>query len=191
MGIEFIKSLQALKSPALDVWFSMATVLGDASFIVPVCIATFFLDTEKGFKLSILCAATLLLNLGLKAAFDVPRPYMVDPSVFRMVEAGSSFPSGHSMAGTVFWLFVVTQFHHMRIGNLTPVCLACFDTVVSFIGVGIISQILLSRCYFGVHYLKDVIAGFLIGALVFICFRFCFGFGARTCRSLKLVKEKK
>lgn len=188
MGIEFIKSLQAIQSPMLDVWFSFFTTLGDGSFIVPAIVAGFFLDTEKGFKLAIVCGATLGLNLLLKHLFQVDRPYVVHPEVFRYEESGSSFPSGHAMIGAAFWSYCVSEIVHVRLKNLSVICAACFDTAVTLMGALIVSQIMISRCYFGVHYGVDVIVGGVVGILMTLFFRLCF---KRKQRHLTLLKEKK
>lgn len=95
-----------------------------------------------------------MFNRLLKNGFERERPSF-DP----LVEAnGYSFPSGHAMNSTaiyglflLFWLIHYPSFpYRKQIAVLTA-------SLILFIG--------LSRVYLGVHYITDVIAGFLIGMI--------------------------
>jgi len=91
------------------------------------------------------------LNYALKVLIHRARPTFVDPLV---TVAGDSFPSGHAMASTIFYGFVVTYIVANVLrqrGNNAA------------IGAGILMVVLVcfSRVYLGVHYLSDVVAGIL------------------------------
>jgi len=89
------------------------------------------------------------LNYGLKLLVHRARPAFVDPLV---TIAGDSFPSGHAMASTIFYGFVVTYI----VANVLRQ-----RGKNAAIGAGILMVVLVcfSRVYLGVHYLSDVLAG--------------------------------
>ncbi|MGP3770491.1 phosphatase PAP2 family protein [Streptomyces sp. SDT5-1] len=101
------------------------------------------------------CLVGTLLQQGLKAAVDRPRPVWRDP-----VDSAhyAAFPSGHAMTaavvcGLVLWL--LRRYGAGRALWRTALALA----VVSVLGVG------LTRLWLGVHWPTDVLGGWLLGAL--------------------------
>jgi membrane-associated phospholipid phosphatase len=103
---------------------------------------------------SVTSATGTLLQQGLKAALDRPRPRWPDP-----VDSAhyASFPSGHAMTATVslgllLWL--------LRRGGPGPAVwwTAVAVAAVSVAGVG------LTRLWLGVHWASDVVGGWLLGA---------------------------
>jgi undecaprenyl-diphosphatase len=94
-----------------------------------------------------------LLNTAVKIAVDRPRP-VVDHPV--STAFGKSFPSGHSMASTVCYGALLTSFlPWVPRRARTPVVGA---TVLLVVAIGC------SRLLVGVHFLSDVVGGFLLGA---------------------------
>ncbi|MFJ8948864.1 MULTISPECIES: phosphatase PAP2 family protein [unclassified Streptomyces] len=101
------------------------------------------------------CLVGSLLQQGLKAAVDRPRPVWRDP-----VDSAhyAAFPSGHAMTATVVCALVLWLLRRYGAGRAlwrTALALA----VVSVLGVG------LTRLWLGVHWPSDVLAGWLLGAL--------------------------
>ena len=88
-----------------------------------------------------------LLNYALKFLIHRGRPTSEDPL---LTLTSYSFPSGHAMASTVFYGFVIT-------GVLTMTRRRQPAAVVA--GVLMIGLVCLSRVYLGVHYVSDVLAG--------------------------------
>ena len=66
-----------------------------------------------------------------------------------------SFPSGHAMVACAFYLFVAYLGWHLLPGWWRAIAIACLLALVLLIGF--------SRLYLGVHYLTDVVAGYLAG----------------------------
>ncbi|MFE0100752.1 phosphatase PAP2 family protein [Streptomyces sp. NPDC059009] len=102
------------------------------------------------------CAVGTALQQGLKAAVDRPRPVWPDP-----VDSAhyAAFPSGHAMTATVVCGLLLWLLRRYGAGPLlwrTAVALA----VLSVVGVG------LTRVWLGVHWMSDVVEGWLLGALV-------------------------
>ena len=104
------------------------------------------------------CLAGTLLQQGLKAAVDRPRPVWPDP-----VDSAhyAAYPSGHAMTaavvlGLVLWLL------RLRGAPAGPYRAVLAVTVVSVLGVG------LTRVWLGVHWPTDVLGGWLLGALTVV-----------------------
>ncbi|WP_078888384.1 phosphatase PAP2 family protein [Streptomyces sclerotialus] len=98
--------------------------------------------------------AGTLFQQGVKAAVDRPRPVWPDP-----VDSAhyASFPSGHAMTAAVacgLALWVLRERGAPLVRRRVVGVLA----VVSVVGVGC------TRLYLGVHWLSDVLAGWLLGA---------------------------
>ena len=95
----------------------------------------------------------LALNVLVKHAFERPRPVLDDP----LLTLGTySFPSGHVVGSTLFYgLGVVLVLR--RTPRLQWRLLALSGAAAA---IGLVA---FTRLYLGVHYLSDVVAGFLEG----------------------------
>lgn len=92
-----------------------------------------------------------LLNYALKFLLHRGRPMFEDPL---LTLASYSFPSGHAMASTVFYGYVIAYVFPAAPQRHRAVTVA---------GVVIVGLVCLSRVYLGVHYVSDVLAGILEG----------------------------
>ena len=99
-------------------------------------------------------AGGVALSEGLKAMFERERP----PAVYQAVETlNASFPSGHALLSTVFYLSVAVMmtraFPRRRLKAYV-------------LGVGMVFAMMvgLTRVYLGAHWASDVMAGWCIGA---------------------------
>ncbi len=93
-----------------------------------------------------------LLNTALKLAVNRPRPSVLDPVA---TAHGRSFPSGHAMASTIVYgalLLVILPSVRPERRRL-----AVAGSVFMVLMVGF------SRLALGVHYLSDVVAGYVLG----------------------------
>lgn len=96
----------------------------------------------------------MLLNVWLKLIFQRARPHFDDPVI---TLTSYSFPSGHTMAATVFY------------GVLCTIILARISDwrwrIVTILGaMFMIGLVGFTRIYLGAHYLSDVIGAMLEGA---------------------------
>ncbi|MCT9097098.1 phosphatase PAP2 family protein [Haloarchaeobius sp. HME9146] len=93
------------------------------------------------------------LTVLLKGAFALPRP----PASVRLIETtGYGFPSGHAIAGAVVYGGMAVEFGWLE-SRLRTAAVATVGLAVGF-----------SRVVLGVHYLGDVLVGFVIGGLVLL-----------------------
>ncbi len=103
---------------------------------------------------------SVILNLGLKEIYARPRPAVISQLV---TERGFSFPSGHSMGAAAFYGFVIYIIFESKLS-------AVVKRLLTSVTLMVIALIGLSRIYLGVHYLSDIIAGYLISSLYLIMF---------------------
>jgi undecaprenyl-diphosphatase len=101
------------------------------------------------------CALGTLLQQGIKAAVGRERPVWPDP-----VDSAhyAAFPSGHALTATVVCglvLWVLLLYGAGRVLWRT----ALVGSVVAVVGVGV------TRVWLGVHWMSDVLGGWLLGAL--------------------------
>ncbi len=97
--------------------------------------------------------AALSLVLGLKSAFGYPRP---PESVWLIETDGFGFPSGHATAATVVYAGLAHAYDWWDdVRRALPV--AALVLAVGF-----------SRVLLGVHYVGDVLAGFVLGLVVIL-----------------------
>ncbi len=147
-------------SPVFDLPFYLITQLGSAVgvisitaiiIIVSVIIKRFF---DFGMPIAMVTLSSYLINTTLKHILNRERP---DFKLLNVSE--TSFPSGHSqnnMALYIAILIVVLFFASSKKIRLTASIVCIFMPLV--IGV--------TRIYFGVHYISDVIAGWSVGFIV-------------------------
>ncbi|TLN23523.1 phosphatase PAP2 family protein, partial [bacterium] len=127
--------------------------LGQEEFIMLLLPAIYWCwDSTLGFRLGAILMLSNGVNALLKLAFHAPRPYWVNPQV-KAFAAETSFglPSGHAQNTLVMWGWLAVAFRRKW-----------FSWVMALI----ILLIGLSRLYLGVHFLSDVLAGWLIGGLL-------------------------
>lgn len=106
--------------------------------------------------LTISIAGSFSLNALLKIIISRTRPldYML------IEQSGYSFPSGHSMVSMSFY----TTLTYIILSNLEDERIKKLLWIGNFILVGLIG---FSRIYLGVHWPTDVIAGFILGYILF------------------------
>ncbi len=146
---EFFQSLGGwMQTPMLAI-----TALGYEEFFVLLLPTLYWcFDQMIGFRVGLMLLLGNTFNTFFKFLFHTPRPYWVSDSV-RALSHETSFglPSGHAqIAATVWgWLAVEVRKRWFRIAAII---------VILLIG--------LSRIYLGVHFLSDVLLGWILGGLL-------------------------
>jgi membrane-associated phospholipid phosphatase len=155
-GIEVIKAVQTTTCTPLT-WIAMFIhhVFNSAFYVVVIGIFYWGIDTKKGAKLGSALLFSTCVNVAIKNFFQVPRPYIFDPTVStNATETSFAFPSGHSQAAATFFpLFAGLQRSWKK-------------WLKVLVGVCIPIIVALSRMYLGVHYPTDVIVGLGLGFII-------------------------
>lgn len=129
-------------------------------FIVSLPAFVWLWRAKKPVGGTLLVAAILghILNIGLKAIVNRPRPNETDEVAKLFETNGSSFPSGHAMTAVMFFGFLAVLLEvHVRSRPLRRLLIA----LTVFIALGIC----LSRVYLGNHFTSDIVGGIASGLL--------------------------
>lgn len=151
-----------LTSPISTTFFNICTALASPVVLLVFCILLVLFLKQKEYRVPLLAnlAISLLLNLGMKDLFARVRPS--DVAVLA-VETGYSFPSGHTMAATCFYGFLIfLVFRSARRKGARYALAALLMLIVALVGI--------SRVYLGVHYFSDVFAGLCCSITYLILF---------------------
>ncbi len=155
----FENLMLGIRSPLSTSVFKVITSLGEATLVLvltALACAVLYRTRELRAYAFGLAAAVLGAALSvqvMKAVIDRARPGGLIQSV---VETSSSFPSWHATGSVAFYGFIAFLLcrrypQHARIVTTAAAAL--------FLLIGF------SRLYLGVHFLSDVIAGYLVGGL--------------------------
>lgn len=151
--------LFAFRDPLLVKVFLWITILAKAKIVLSfslLLLLVFLLRHQAVFILPLLVtlAGSGIFNLLGKMAFHRQRP----SGIGVYTEASYSFPSGHATLAAAFYGFVVYY-----LWRQTPGWRSRLN--IFFSGVIIMAAIGFSRLYLGVHFLSDVLGGYLLGFL--------------------------
>ena len=151
--------LYAFRDPFLVKVFLWITLLAKAKIVLCfllLLVLVFLLWNMREFlfPLMVTVTGTSLFNLLGKVTFHRQRP----PGVGVYTETSFSFPSGHAAVAAAFYGFVV-YFLWRRTATWGR------RLNILFAGVIFIAAIGFSRLYLGVHFLSDVLGGYLLGLL--------------------------
>lgn len=149
-------------------YMKIITNFGGATCLITITILLLILIKNKKIGLITLTNLVLItiLNQMLKIVLKRPRP-----TEFRIInEKGYSFPSGHSMISMAFYGLLI-YLVYIKIKNKYLKATLIIILLLLILAIGI------SRIYLGVHYVSDVIGGFLISISYLIVY-------------IKLIKKK-
>jgi membrane-associated phospholipid phosphatase len=136
---------------------STISLLGTQQFYMLVMPALYWcIDAAVGLRVGAILLISGAINTDLKLLFRGPRPFWVSSRVKAYsVETSFGIPSGHSQNSASVWGL-------MGLSARRRWAAAGAILLVFLIG--------LSRIYLGMHFSSDVLAGWLIGALILLAF---------------------
>lgn len=174
-----LEFLSRLRTDLLDNIFYYITYFGDLYALLPLlCIIYWCLNKQLGQKM--LCSFFISGGIvhGLKIAFRIERPWIINPD-FKPVDAafktagGYSFPSGHSQAASSVYLTIFRD-----TGNKILRILCTIITIL----------VIFSRMYLGVHTPLDVFFSLIISLIVIhIIFIICRNYSISSSGKLGLL----
>ncbi|MFA5025923.1 MAG: phosphatase PAP2 family protein [Candidatus Shapirobacteria bacterium] len=144
------------RSPGLTKIMMFVTDFG-AEYMIGISILVVILliwekHKREALAFTIILVMGVILNLILKEVIQRSRPEIM-PLV---IETSYSFPSGHAMNSSVFYLAMAFYVYHFtRKKKLSLIITVMAMTLMLLIGF--------SRVYLGVHYPSDVVAGYVVG----------------------------
>ena len=146
--------LQVHGTEAGESFFIGVSYLGAQVLIAVLVVATIVLLVRRNWRhlavLAITCGGGALLNGALKLVYHRARP-----SVAAEFQTTSwSFPSGHAMDSLIVYGLAANWLRERFPRARLPILVAA---------IALIGGIGFARIYLGVHYLSDVVAGFLGG----------------------------
>jgi len=149
-------ALRSVQSPGLDRLAYVVSALGAEVLAVLMVVLLIVFGRQRRWGaavgLLVVVVGAQLLNNVLKDWFHRTRPAPLEGLI---PAQAFSFPSGHAMVAAAFYLFVGYLAWRILKGRARIVGAAVLVLVALLIG--------LSRLYLGVHYLTDVVAGYIAG----------------------------
>ena len=137
------------------------TNLGHGIPLVLITLLIMFLVKNKRFGILVgtNLVTVVIINNILKLIVRRDRP-----TIFPIIdEIGYSFPSGHSMVSMAFYGFIIYLIYkNVKNNKIKWLLVTMMGFLIILIGI--------SRIYLGVHYVSDVLAGFLIAIAYLILF---------------------
>jgi membrane-associated phospholipid phosphatase len=155
-AIDWIVAIQSLGS-WLELPMKFFTFLGHENFFFLVLPLIYWsVDAGLGLKVALVLALSNNLKPIFKLLFAAPRPYWLSAEVKPFLyESSFGIPSGHAQDAVAIWGIIASGVKKRWAWVLA--------FVIAFL-VGF------SRLYLGVHFLHDVLAGWLIGFLILFAF---------------------
>ena len=161
-NIDLIRVLADGRTGFLTGLFQLFTFLGEVEgYVLLVTLIFVVYDKSLAYRLAVLTLVTMSLNHLLKLIVMNPRPFIADgtyaeqwvvsPDKAAELATEYSTPSGHAMAGAAFYSYLFAGVTNKWVRS------AC---VLLLLLTG------LSRPYLGVHYLEDVLLGWVLGASI-------------------------
>lgn len=151
-----------LINESLTPYIKLFTNLGGALLLVLfTLIITFFIKNKK-ISLAIILNLIIifLINEGLKIIFGRVRPDTIN---WLVNERGYSFPSGHSAVSMAYYGFLIyLVYTNFKNNKCKWLLIFILSFIILFIGF--------SRIYLGVHYLSDVLGGFIFSIFYLVIF---------------------
>lgn len=167
--LELIQFLADSRSGLLSAFFLFWSFLGETEGYVLILTGIYVMyDKALAYRLSAVVLLAMCLNHALKTFIRNPRPF-IDEGTWAekwAVPAGNaqelateySTPSGHAMSGSAFYTYLFTSVKQRGVRIVA---------VIAILLTG------LSRPYLGVHYLEDILLGWVIGvAFALVLFRY-------------------
>lgn len=155
------KIILSIRSNFLTMIFRVTTHAATSYFLIILTIILFIIIKNKKIPIYIALNLTFsfLTNEMAKGIFTRERPIGIN----LINETSYSYPSGHSMVGFAYYGFLIYLIRkYVKDNKLKNIF--TFMLIINILLIGF------TRIYLGVHYLTDVIGGFLLGSIFLIIY---------------------
>ena len=155
--MEFLKVLEGIRNPFLDVIFRVFTeIAGEMVLLAILCVLYWCVSKKISYVMGFAFMGSQMVVNNLKLTFRIERPWILDPTlnVSESLKAGAtgySFPSGHTCAAGSLY------------GALAFKLRGIAWKIAALV---IVIGVMFSRMYFGVHTPLDVCVAFVVTAFV-------------------------
>lgn len=151
-----------LVNEVLTIVMRAFSLLGEKESYVVILVIAFIIFRKRLYDpvfMTLAVGGTGVINKIVKHIIKRPRP----TSALIKLPKSFSFPSGHTMCATLFYLFLIylvrKNVKDKSVKNLLTIILAIIPIMIG-----------LSRIYLGVHYTTDVLFGAILGSVTLIPF---------------------
>ena len=145
-----------MRTNALTKILTIITNFAGATFLLAFSVILIIIKKNKKIPLFMLLniITAFFINEIAKSIFERSRPIGIN----LIEETGLSYPSGHSMVGLSFYgLIIYFIYKSKKSKNIKITYITGLTILILLIGF--------SRIYLGVHYLTDIIGGFLLSII--------------------------
>ena len=170
-------------APACDIPFRVITELGSAVGVIAITSIIFIASIFKkrffdfGLPVAVTVIVSRIINITIKELINRPRP---DFKTLAASEA--SFPSGHSQNNMALYIAVLlVTLLILKAPKYIKISKIVFIALPIIIGI--------TRIYFGVHYVTDVLAGWGLGAFIAITVHCIYFYFYNKRRKIKNVRH--
>ena len=136
--------------------FLSFTMLGEAVFVIILSVIISLLLWHWRKKWQIIALWVVVVGSGVCTQIAKLIFHRARPSDALLLEHSASFPSGHATIAIAFYGFLA----YLLLREIKK-----YRALILAVSILVISAIGFSRLYLGVHYLSDVLAGYLVGAV--------------------------
>ncbi|MCL2233545.1 MAG: phosphatase PAP2 family protein [Treponema sp.] len=161
-GIEVIKVIQRVETPALTALINFIAALGTETVYVPLILfMLWWIDEKRGLRFGVLMILSVWINFFMKDFLRQPRPFNLDPSLGLITISGYGAPSGHAQLAMTFWIPMAVWLERLWPKRRTIIWAAA----ISFIAL-----IGFTRLYLGVHFPTDLLAAWVVAGIILFFF---------------------
>ncbi|MBI5390397.1 phosphatase PAP2 family protein [Candidatus Woesearchaeota archaeon] len=157
-----------LRSPAIMSFFSILTFFGSWGFLLPASLLlVLLLLATRQLKNARFAASAIVI--GTFATFVLKEVIQRTRPPAGIMESGFSFPSGHAAMAMIFLgIVIILAAKKLKDPTAKYVLIVLCLLLILLIG--------LSRIMLGVHWMTDVVAGWVLGAVVLVWLARAFSF---------------
>lgn len=149
------QKLPRIIEPVMHVFSALGV---ETFYFALVPIIYWFVSRRSAVGLLVILAASAYINTVFKWIFSRPRPFWISEEVMELsVESTYGIPSGHSQNAIAVWFILAASM---------TLLFPARKRLLFFVAGIVAFFISFSRIYLGMHFLQDVVVGWILGFLI-------------------------